>query len=245
MGWDNQALRYLGLGSYTGICFTRSIRESVFMDKILRDTRKFDLDVDEAAAALYESKHHKRALTKEDKNAAMDLLSASVADHIKSFAGHNEAAQRIRELEVQLAESKSPNASSSSSSKSSEAKTSLPVLETKKGEKRAREEDESVHPILDVDTTTKVLRTNCPANGTTAKVTEWIKKMKIPAEKRKVIEASIVEFNEFYDKLAGHHKLMLPDVLAAYGCPTRIAGVMKDRDIVRVIAVAVTIVNLS
>ena len=96
-----------------------------------------------------------------------------------------------------------------------------------------------------MDTTTKVLRTNCPANGSTAKVTEWIKKMKIPAEKRKVIEASIVEFNEFYDKLAGHDKLMLPDVLAAYGCPTRIAGVMKDRDIVRVIAVAVTIVNLS
>jgi hypothetical protein len=98
---------------------------------------------------------------------------------------------------------------------------------------------------LDVDTTAKVLRTNCPANGSTAKVTEWIKKMKIPAEKRKVIEASIVEFNEFYNNLAGHDKLMLPDVLAAYGCPTRIAGEMKDKDIVRVIAVAVTIVNLS
>ena len=86
MGWQNQGLRYLGQGWFTGV-LTRNIRESVFVETMLKHVRAKGIDLDSAtkAQAVQRGANGGDNLTNADKAHLMDEM----AQFIMSPLQHN------------------------------------------------------------------------------------------------------------------------------------------------------------
>ncbi len=90
------------------------------------------------------------------------------------------------------------------------------------------------------------LKTEAPAGYQGSKITEWCKKLsgKAGTVKAKKIEAAVASFQNYYAKhLKAAEKANLCEVVAAWGLPVRLAGSMKDLDVVRVLAIASVIAD--
>ena len=77
--------------------------------------------------------------------------------------------------------------------------------------------------------------------GNSSKVTEWVKKVsgKPGSVKANKLEAAVESFQDFFNNtMSNADKANLSEVIHALGLPIKIAGVMKDPDIVRTLAIA-------
>ena len=90
------------------------------------------------------------------------------------------------------------------------------------------------------------LKTEAPAGPISAKITEWCKKLsgKAGSVKAKKIEAAVESFQTYYTKtMNAADKVNLPEVAVAWGLPVKLAGSMKEPDLVRVLAIASVIAD--
>ena len=102
MGWQNQGLRYLGQGWFTGV-LTRNIRESVFVETMLKHVRAKGIDLDSAtkAQAVQRGANGGDNLTNADKAHLMDEM----AQFIISPLQHNKDVEKeMSSLQRQLEE---------------------------------------------------------------------------------------------------------------------------------------------
>ena len=115
MGWQNQGLRYLGQGWFTGV-LTRNIRESVFVETMLKHVRAKGIDLDSAtkAQAVQRGANGGDNLTNADKAHLMDEM----AQFIISPLQHNKDVEKeMSSLQRQLEEANRTNCSTPSKAK--------------------------------------------------------------------------------------------------------------------------------
>ena len=95
--------------------------------------------------------------------------------------------------------------------------------------------------MMDMKPTSCPLKAEAPAGNQGSKITEWCKKLsgKAGAEKAKKIEAAVESFQLYYTKnMKAADKANLAEVAVRWGLPVKLAGSMREPDLVRVLAVA-------
>ena len=90
------------------------------------------------------------------------------------------------------------------------------------------------------------MKTEAPAGAQASKITEWCKKLggKAGTAKAKKIESAVESFQIYYEnKMKAADKTNLAEVAVKWGLPVKLAGAMKEPDLVRVLAVASVIAD--
>ncbi len=247
-------------GIYTSIVFTRSIKESMFTDKLLKVLRVEKIDIDEVALSMYEKDKGQPAKSKEEKDAALVILISNIAAYMKDNTTNTEnkkLQQSIRTLELKLAEAKGTTLKEDSSG--SKKRPALPVkkdedeeeedsddAKTEPSKKKKKDQKEGEHPLTDMNPTSKPLRGEAPTGPKAMDVTKWIKTLqgKAGTKKYKQIEDAVTKFEAYFKKhLNKAEAANLNEVVVAWGLPVTLAGSMKSPEVVRVLAVASVIAD--
>ena len=106
MGWQNHGLRYLGQGWFTGAVLTRNIRESVLVEKVLKQVRQKGIDID--AAALHVAKMSGHTINPNMTNAEKANLIDLLAQHVLApLQTNKEVESEMMDLRRQLEEAQS------------------------------------------------------------------------------------------------------------------------------------------
>ena len=260
-GWNNVSLRYLMHGIYTSIVFTRSIKESMFTDKLLKVLRVEKIDIDEVALSMYEKDKGQPATSNEEKDAALVIIISNIAAYMRDNTTNTEnkrLQQNISTLELKLAEAKgtTPKEDNAASKK----RPALPVKNDEEEEeedsddaktepsskKKKKDQKEGEHPLTDMNPTSKPLRAEAPTGSKAMDVTKWIKGLqgKAGTKKYKQIEDAVTKFEAYFKKnLNKAEATNLNEVVVAWGLPVTLAGSMKSAEVVRVLAVASVIAD--
>ena len=157
---------------------------------------------------------------------------------IKENAGNTANAElmdRLRTMELELAEAKGITSTKE-----------RPLLPEKEDETSPTTKNKTLHPMQDMNPTSCPLKTEAPTGVLSAKITEWCKQLsgKPGSTKAKKIEAAVESFQNYYTKnMTAADKVNLPEVAHAWGLPVKLAGGMKEPDIVKVLAVVSVIAD--
>ena len=157
--------------------------------------------------------------------------------------------EKLRSMELELAAAKGVTTKR-------KQKPGLPIeKEENEGEEQESGEEAesspkrkrgSLHPMLDMKPTSCPLKTEAPAGHLGSKITERCKKLsgKPGTGKARKIEAAVESFQNYYTKtMKASEKANLVEVAVAWGLPVKLAGSMKEPDLVRVLAVASVIAD--
>ena len=197
----------------------------------------------------------KRVTHPETKNEAMNTIISSIVAKMKEntvSTANEELMEKLRSMELELAAAKGVTTKR-------KQKTGHPGLPIEKEENERDEQDSgeeaesspkrkkgSLHPMIDMRPTSCPLKTEAPAGHLGAKIREWCKKLsgKAATVKAKKIEAAVESFQNYYTKtMKAADKANLAEVAVAWGLPVKLAGSMKEPDLVRVLAIASVIAD--
>ena len=103
VGWQNHGLRYLGQGWFTGAVLTRNIRESVLVEKVLKQVRQKGIDIDGAALHVAKTSGHAVGpnMTNAEKANLIDLLAQHILAPLQT---NKEVESEMLDLRRQLEE---------------------------------------------------------------------------------------------------------------------------------------------
>ena len=139
-GWSNISLRYMMNGIFTSIIFTRSVKESIFGDRLLKALRSEHIDIDEVTNNAFSKEKGHPPRNKEEKEEAMSTVISSIVAKMKESTvstANEELMEKVRAMELELAAAKGVT---TTKRKNSTAHPGLPIDEEKE-DKQAEEQN--------------------------------------------------------------------------------------------------------
>ena len=88
-GWSNISLRYMMNGVFTSIIFARSVKESMFADKLLKELRKEHIDIDEVMNNIFAKEKGHPPRNKEERDEALSTIVSNIVAKMKESTVSN------------------------------------------------------------------------------------------------------------------------------------------------------------
>lgn len=257
-GWQNQGLRYLSQGWFTGAVLTRNVRESVFVEKALKHIRQKGIDLDAAAKTMAQS--NGKAVSSQLNNAnKANLLDELAQSLISPLQTNREVSQEMADLRRQLEEAQqllgqkmhSPKDTSTTGSPAKQgtrkqpSASQHPPLPASSANTSSTQVPTDLSQLLAHEPTPdqKIL-SKFPINGATSQaVNKWLQSLPIKKKDRDLLTENFKTINVELKKMDEDQKATLPDVAVEYGLTVRLAGQMNNATIMRLLLTAVKLLE--
>lgn len=267
-GVNNWYFRHLSAGRFTSIEFTRSVKESLWVQAVLKAIRSkndngIPIDLDKLVQGFVDAPSGTKP--SEVYNQAAQKLIQHMKDNAQIVEA-NSHLNKVRELELQLQQYKNaastpqkeapkeqkgrattPQAKSSPSKGTirewMSGNANLPV-EQKEEDKNPTDDEqefpEQPHGNYARGKRRKVLKQKHPAAATTAAFTKWIKE-NLNSKQQTAFAKAHKAMMEFYNSKDKELKAELPDLASDWGLPVKIAAQADTQWLMKVLTAATII----
>ena len=236
-GWQEQALRALSHGQYTGVIFTQNPAESVFVSRLLVALRSKGWDLDVLASAVSKdlqapnSQNSAASQSSVSANTAMkpliDFIINALEPHAQSSIVMDQA-ERIRQLEAQLAQVKQdqrgPKGAQDSKDVSITPKKSGKLSTSKAFEPSVR----SLQRLVPLE------------KHTEAAVRTWVKKIQeqLDSDQAAKLNKYIEDVISAHDALKKSQRPSVSDLAVQWGLPGDLVRRVSNANLLKVCATA-------
>ena len=283
MGWQNHGLRYLGQGWFTGAVLTRNIRESVLVEKVLKQVRQKGIDIDGAALHVAKTSGHAVGpnMTNAEKANLIDLLAQHILAPLQT---NKEVESEMLDLRRQLEEaqitigklqSKQPPLPELHQDEKEHEPTPAPARKSQRATDKTAAAKAKADPAKDDQTAAakskadpskeshstavpdsiqglithvptesqKVLGKFPLSTSTSQGFSKWLGSLPLKPKTKNRLQDSFKTVNNVLKQMSKDDVQALPDVAAKYGCTVRLAGQMSDPILVKLLLVAIELLE--
>ena len=254
-GPQNWFLRHISAGRFTTIEFTRSTKESMLVQSMIRacrakETSLSNTDIDKLIMAYSDLPNTSTTKLQDHYNAACIKLVNQMK--LATEGGQAEAnLNRIRDLEQQLAEARSskPQSGATPTKPSTPTKAQmgiarlfspkLPVKATDDYQEQDTADDDDVHKdIRKPLKATKVLLRTAPSTLTANTIDKWMKET-LNKEQYKTAKSQVAELTKYYNTIPKEHKSEISSVAVDWGLPVKLAAAADTNQLLKLIVSAI------
>ena len=257
-GIENWYLRAISAGRFVNIEFSRSIKESIFISRLLKNMRpkqntneqRFDLD---AIGAAFAATEKKKFDTDEDKREVYNALADHLFRNLSALAPTTDAKQmedKIRQLETENARLKAnpgpkskPKAESSIAAffgkkKDKPSKEAPPKEEDDYGEEEdgegdedeeSADEQEALMSVRRSAKEKKVLKKQFPKGPKAKAIEDWIKTLDFTHAKKQKIDNTANQVYQAFMSLDVADRVGCKELVADWGAPIDLLAKIDNR----------------
>jgi hypothetical protein len=261
MGIQNWYLRSISAGRWVGIEFTRSVRESIFTARLLKNLRQTGLescDIDTVASAIAK-RANKNFDTDEEKKVAYAEMADIVFKHIKGHIPNTDNTDmeiRLRALETENASLKQTMINGDGSAAKPTAKKKpkeIPTIFKKLGAKSSKAEvdAEDVEEDEEEEDTTlllaqlarpknarKILRKTSPKGTKMKDLDTWIKDREISGPDKTRIDLALDQIYKDFMSLPVAERTGLKELLTDWGAAVDFTSKLDHKYMIKLALVA-------
>ena len=259
-GHNNWYFRHLSAGRFTSIEFTRSVKESLLVQSILKACRMKDsqgqsLDLDKLihsyaqstsskqaevyqAAAVKLFEHMKEAMPVQQATDQLDKVRALEAELQKYKAAVNQPQEFSTPTKVKTPSSNTAKKNGIKAFMSPKAGDDLPIEGEKDQEVEDEPENDPQHGIYARGKRQKVLKQKHPTVTTTPAFNKWLKET-LSSKQQTAFKDAHKSIQEHYNSKEKELKAELPDLASDWGLPVKLSATADTQWLLKILTVAV------